>query len=82
LESVPFLSEETAALLLGQPTRRFSSKKSSAGWTAQLPFWIRQQEIEESTTIAQPPLSPINITEQRDNLGFEGLGIFYHAELK
>ncbi len=82
LESVPFLSEETAALLLGQPTRRFSSKKSSAGWMAQLPFWIRQQEIEESTTIAQPPLSPINTTEQRDNLGFEGLGIFYHAELK
>ena len=80
-ETVPLLSQETAALLLGKPTKDFSSEKSCEGWIAELPFWIRQQEVEEPTTINKQP-SFNDAEELNNNLGFGGLGISYQADLK
>ncbi|MCF7729033.1 MAG: hypothetical protein K9M81_01555, partial [Chthoniobacterales bacterium] len=80
-ETTPFLSQETAALLLGKPTKDFSTEKRCEGWIAELPFWIRQQEVEEPTTINKQP-SFNDAEESSNNLGFGGLGIFDQADLK
>jgi hypothetical protein len=81
-ESTPFLSQDTAALLLATPSHHFSSATLSAGWIAQLPFWIRQQEILEPTTIAEPAASFSTTPQLSEYLGFGGSGVFYNMELK
>lgn len=85
-ESTPFLSQETAALLTATPrvalTGHFSLHDFAGGWMRELPFWIRQQEIEEPTTITLPRSSTSSATEFSSSLGFGGSAILYHAELQ
>ena len=81
-ESTPHLSQETAALLIAQPSKRSWSHQLASLWMEELPFWIRQQEIEEPTTIIQPQVPPHQAMEIYDDLGFTGSTILYHTQLE
>lgn len=81
-ESPQLPSQETAALLLAKPTDLFSSTLLSTGWMAELPFWIRQQEITEPTSIPEPASPLLTDPKLHEGLGFTGSGISYHFELK
>ncbi len=78
VESNPFVMPSTLALKLAFPKEPPS--KDIAPWFSQLPYWLREQSIMEPTTILTPFLN--NDSEDRNNLGFTGCGIFYHAEIK
>lgn len=81
-ESTPHLPQETAALLVAQPSNHFWSHQLASLWMEELPFWIRQQEIEEPTTIIQPQVPPHQAMEIYDDLGFTGSTIVYHTQLE
>jgi|GEM_PF-2335292 len=81
-ESTPHLSQETAALLIAQPSNHSWSQQLASLWMKELPFWIRQQETEEPTTIIPPQVPPHQAMGIYDDLGFAGSTIVYHTQLE
>ena len=79
LQSDPFTTPTTLALELA--LNQDASSEDDEIWLSQLPYWVREQSVMETTTLFQS-VTPNNNREDREDLGFAGCGISYRAEIK